>query len=224
MSDETPAERNNVLLIVVGVLAALSVVIAALVIFSSGEAPAEKPEATAPAKAREQSLTLGKQDARTKVVVYEDFGDPASRELDIASRDFLRIEAARGTVEVEYAPIATEDDYARGATAAWLAVLESGTPHQALAFHDVLFDRQPEPGSTEEAPFASWATSAGIDDKAVAEALDSPDEGAVDAANQAVAQAGVTGAPVVLVDGRPLTAASPTELADRLQRLVLARD
>ncbi len=224
MSDETPAERNNVLLIVVGVLAALSVVIAALVIFSSGEAPAEKPEAAAPVKPGEHSLTVGQQDARTKVVVYEDFADPASRELEMASRDFLRIEAARGTVQVDYRPFAADADYARGALAAWLAVLQAGTPRQALAFHDVLFDRQPEPGSTPETPFASWAKSAGIKDQAVTEALGSPDAGPVETANQAVTNAGVTRAPVVLVDGRPLTAASPTELADKLQRLVLARD
>lgn len=224
MSDETPTERNHVLLIVVGVLAALSLVIAALVIFSSGEAPAEKPEAKAPVRAGEQSLTAGRQDAPTKVVVYEDFGDPASRELEIASRDFLRIEAARGTAQVEYVPFAADDSYARGATAAWLAVLKSGTPRQALAFHDMLFDRQPAAGSTQEAPFASWATKAGIDDAALTEALARPDEEPVDTANQAVAEAGVSRAPVVLVDGRPLTAASPTELADKLQRLVLARD
>ncbi len=225
VQDEAPAERNSVLLIVLGVLGVLSAVIAGLVIFSSGGSPAARPEPAVPVQAGEQSVTLGKDSAGTKVVVYEDFADPRSRELEIATRDFLRIEAARGRVRVDYRPFAADDTlYSQASMAAWLAVLSSGTPRQALTFHDVLFDRQPERGSTERPQFSSWAKGAGIDDATVTQALGSPDTGPVQQADRVVAQSGVRRAPVVLVDGTPLTAASPTALADKLQRLVLSRD
>ena len=103
----------------------------------------------------EQAVIVGKDSAGTKVVVYEDFASPESRELAIASRDFLQIEAARGSVEVEYRPIAVEDDsYSRDAITAWAGVLRAGTPTQALTFHDELFDRQPDPGSDVMPEFA----------------------------------------------------------------------
>ncbi len=222
--DQEPAsERNTVLLLAIGGLVAISAVIAGLVIFSSGEAPAEKPEPAASVRAGDQSMLVGKAGAATEVVVYEDFASPASREFEIASRDFLRIEAAQGRVQVEYRPFVSADvAYSREAVAAWLAVLGAGTPKQALAFHNVLFDRQPDPGSTEH-DFAAWAKDAGIDDEDVLGSIDAPDEDGTAKADQAAADAGVTSTPAVLVDGDPLTGGTPTQLADKLQRLLLTR-
>ena len=61
--------------------------IAGLVIFSSGEAPAEKPEPAAAVRAGDQSLLVGKAGAATKVVVYEDFASPRSREFEVAANE-----------------------------------------------------------------------------------------------------------------------------------------
>ena len=213
------------LLIVIGALVALSVVIAALVIFTSGGNPARKPEAAAEVRLGEQAVIVGRDGAGTEVVVYEDFASPESRELAIASRDFLEIEAARGSVEVEYRPVAFEDDaYSRDAITALAGVLRTGTPAQGLSFHDLLFDRQPDPGSDVMPEFRDWARDDGIDDTDVLEAVDADDAEFVAKANQAAADAGVNRIPTVLVDGEPLTAGSPTALADKLQRLLLSRD
>lgn len=213
------------LLVVIIVLGVLSVVIAALVIFSSGGEPARKPDPDAQVRAGEQAVILGEESARTKVVVYEDFASPESRAFAIASRDFLEIEAARGTVEVEYRPIAVEENpNTRVAFSAWAAVLRAGTPAQALAFHDVLFDRQPDAGASTAAELDTWARDAGIEDPDVLGALEAGDRQVISAANQAATQAGVTDTPTVLVDGEPLTAASPTAVADKLQRLLLRAD
>jgi protein-disulfide isomerase len=221
---EAPAARNPVLLIVLGVLGVISAVIAGLVIFSSGEGPAQKPEAVAPVRAGDQAVLVGKSSAPTKVTVYEDFGDPESRALEIASRDFLRIDAAQGHVQVEYRPFVAGDDlYSADAGAAWVALLGSGTPKQALTFHDLVFDRQPEPGATEKPDFVSWAAATGINEKSVLDAMASPDATLTEGANQAAARAGITRAPVVLVDGKPVTADSPVALADKLQRMLLAQ-
>jgi protein-disulfide isomerase len=220
---ETPA-RNPVLLMVIGVLAVISAVIAGLVIFSSGEGPAQKPEAVAPVSAGDRAVLVGKSSAPTKVTIYEDFGDPDSRALEIASRDFLRIDAAQGRVQVEYRPfVAGKDLYSRDAGAAWVALLESGTPKQTLAFHDLVFDRQPDPGATEKPDFVSWAAGMGVKDKPAIDAMSSPDASLTDRSTQLAARAGVTRTPVVLVDGKSVTADSPVALADKLQRMLLAQ-
>lgn len=210
------------LLLVIGGLAAISVVIAALVVFSNSQAPAEKPEAAAPVRAGDQSVVVGRSGAPTKVVVYEDFASPESREFEIASRDFLRIGAARGRVQVEYRPfVASTAGYSSGAMQAWGAVLRAGTPKQALAFHDVLFDRQPSSGDFAADQLATWAEDAGIDDVDVLAAVSQPDEALVASANRAAREAGLRRPPLVLLDGVPLSAPSPTDLADALQRRVL---
>ncbi len=218
-------ERNTVLLLVVGVLAAISFVVAALVIFSSGGGPAEKPEATAAVRAGDQSVVVGRSSAPTKVVVYEDYASPESREFEIASRDFLRIEAARGRVQVEYRPYAQSDDgYSTQALQAWAGVLGAGTPKQALAFHDVLFDRQPTTGTPTPTQLVEWARGSGVRSDRVFAAMAAPGEEFVTAANGAAREAGVQRPPLVLRDGTQVSADSPTALADTLQRELLEEE
>lgn len=218
------AARNPVPLFVIGTLVVISAVIAALVIFSSGEGPADKPVAAAPVRASDTSLTIGPGDAATKVVVYEDFASPQSREFEIASRDFLRIEAAAGGVQVEYRPFARDSDYSADALQAWGGVLGAGTPKQALAFHDVLFDRQPSSGTPTPSELVTWAEDKGITSQRVHAAMAQPAEELAAAAEQAARAAGATSPPYVTVDGNALSAASPTALADALQRRILATD
>ncbi len=219
---ETPAARNPVPLIALGVLAVISAVIAGLVIFSSGEEPAQKPQAVAAVTAGADSLTVGGGDAPTKVVVYEDFASPGSREFEIASRDFLRIEAAAGKAQVEYHPYsATGDGYSADALQAWGGVLGAGTPKQALALHDLLFDRQPDSGSPTPSELVTWAQDAGIHEKPVLAAMAQPADQLAASAARAAREAGVTEPPLVLVDGTPLRAATSTALADALQRRIL---
>src|ERR1700712_381933 len=88
--DEGPPERSRRLVLVLGILGALSAVIAGLAIFPSGASP-PPPEPQAQVRTTGQSLVVGRPGAPTKVVVYDDFGDPASRDFEIASRDFLKI-------------------------------------------------------------------------------------------------------------------------------------
>jgi protein-disulfide isomerase len=218
------AERNPVPLFVIGALIIISAVIAALVIFSSGEGPARKPVAVAPVRASDTTLTIGPGSADTKVVVYEDFASPQSREFEIASRDFLRIEAARGSVQVEYRPFAHDTGYSADALQAWGGVLAAGTPKQAMAFHDVLFDRQPSSGTPTPSQLVTWAEDKGIDSNRVHAAMAQPADDLAAAAGQAARTAGVTAPPLVTLDGTTLSADSPTALADTLQRRILATD
>lgn len=142
--DEAPAERNRTLLLSIGALVLVSAVIAAVVIVagSGGSSrPAEEPVARV--RISGQSLLVGDPDASTGIEVREDFGSPRSRAFDLASRDFLRIEAAQGKVLVTYRPTRATGGYGQEAMRAWAAATDTGDPERALALHDRLFDRQP---------------------------------------------------------------------------------
>lgn len=221
--DDEPPERSP-LLPGLAILGALSAVLAALVIFSSGSSPTrpEKPEAIV--RAGHHALLMGRTDAPRKIVVYEDFGGAPSRRFEIASRDFLRDEAARGEVLVEYRPIHLTDGYSRRALVAWAAVLRDGSAGEALTFHDRLFDRQPStPGrSRGGTELEALAADAGVTRGVVADALQEPDEAYLEAARQAARSSGVTTAPTVLLDGTRVDVDDPLGLAERLQRDLLS--
>lgn len=228
METEELPERNTRLLIVLGVLAAVSAVVAGFVIFGDGPRPATEPTPPAQVRVGESSaapsLTLGRASAPTAVVVYEDLASPESRSFEIASRDVLDIAAARGRVRVDYRPVLTGgSSYAAGALTAWAAVLDAGTPRQALRFRQELFDRQPADGGTST-QFLDLARRAGIRDAAVLDRLGQPDAQVLARSRRAAEQARVTSVPTVLVDGRRLEAGNPVELADRLQRELVRRE
>ncbi len=217
-------ERSSRILLILGVLAAVSAVVAGAVIFSSGGSSPPEKEPVAQVRATDDSLRLGRLDAGTRVVVYEDFGNPASREFEMASRDFLRIEAARGKVLVEYRPAALlEDSFGPRALAAWGVVLRHGSARQALALRDLIFEGQ-RADTPDPAEFAALAGRAGVRDRDLLAAIETPDQAFVDAAREAARIDGVRQAPMVFFDGpKPLGAPSPTALADQLQRLILAK-
>jgi protein-disulfide isomerase len=213
--DEEIPQRSRRLLIVLGVLGIVSAVVAAMVVFSSGGSTAPPKDPVAPVRAGEASVSVGRPVAETTVVVYEDFGSPESRTFEIASRDFLRLEAAEGDVVVEYRPVSLlGSDYSRRARAAWGTVLLAGTPEEALAFHDVLLDRLPDAAPAPD--FVALAKQAGVRNSETLEALAAPATSAPGAA-----PAGVRTTPTVLVDGEPVAAGTPNALADEVQRRVL---
>jgi protein-disulfide isomerase len=208
-------ERNRKALIVAAVVVVLAAVVAAGVIFSGGSAPK--------ATASGQALVVGNDPAATtKVVVYEDFLCPYCRELETSSRSFLRADAEKGNVQVEYRPFhLLQDDYSTRALTAWAAVLQKGTPAQALRFHDLLYDNQPyesdgnKPGVDD---LVKLAEKAGVTDSTVLDAIKQPDQAFVDAADADAQKAGVQGTPTVFVNGKELQG-SVAELSDQLKKL-----
>jgi protein-disulfide isomerase len=209
-------------LFALGGVAFVSAVIAAVVIVSSGGQPKRAQAPEAQVRTSDTSLILGRSDAPRKVVVFEDFADRASRELEIASRDFLEVEAAQGAVLVEYQLVPASGGTSSQAVRAWAAVLQEGTPEQALAFHSLLFDRLPAAGaSPTAADLEAWAVEAGADPGDVSAGLDGAEPAFVGAAREVAAEADVEGLPTVIVDGQPLGQGTGVELADRLQRELL---
>ncbi len=220
--EDGPPELSRRLLIGIAVLGVVSAVIAGVVIFSSGGSTKRAEDPVAKLRTSGESLIVGDSGAATEVVVYEDFGNRQSREFEIASRDFLEVEAAQGDVVVEYHPLPQAKGYSLLATQAWAAVLANGTAKQAMAFHAELFDRQPADGAAAAAQLEEWAAAAGVDEGLVTDALEQPDSAFVEAARQSARAAGITSAPTVLIDEKPSGSGTGVELADQLQRKILA--
>lgn len=219
--DETP-ERNRRILLVLGVLGAVSAVVAGAVIFSSSSDPVPPREPTAQVRAADDTLLVGASDAPMQVVVYEEFASAGSRTFELASRDFLRVEAALGHVQVDYRPVSLTDEVtATARLASWGEVVRQGSPQQALDFHDLLFDPQPGDDAMAAAQIVSLAKKAGVRNSEVLEAVGAPDASIPASTRQRARAAGVRTTPTVLVDGQPFTAGSPTELADALQKKIL---
>lgn len=212
--------------LVVGILVVLGAIIAAGVIYGGGSGSSEKnPRAgDVPARAGDHSLIIGSADAPTKVVVYEDFQCPFCRQFEMSSRDFLHEYAAKGRVQVEYRPfnLLSTLPYSSRALDAFIAVLEKGTPQQALELHDTLFDNQPyeqSSGSVSEDDIRGWVEDTGAGDD-VLSAIDEDHQDWYDAAMKAVQEAGVQGTPTVFVNGKKLEGASVGDMATRLEQLI----
>jgi protein-disulfide isomerase len=218
-------ERNRRLLITLAIVVVLSAVVAGFVIFSGSGDTTTASTASAPAKASGQALVVGKNDkAKYKVVVFEDFLCPFCRQFETSSRDFLRADAKKGTVQVEYRPFhLLQDDYSTRALSAWAAVLQQGTPAQALKFHDLLYDNQPyeqDPSKPGASKLASWAKKSGVTSKSVLAATGQSDGAFVSAADATATKAGVDGTPTVFVNGKQLTGSSVSDIVDNLERTI----
>ncbi|MCW2848359.1 MAG: oxidoreductase [Marmoricola sp.] len=218
-------ERDRKMLIVAVVVVVLAAVVAAGVLLSGRDDAAPAASGSAPkATASGQSLVVGNDpSAATKIVIYEDFLCPYCRELETSSRGFLRTDAKKGAVQVEYRPFhLLQDDYSTLALTAWAAVLKNGTPAQALKFHDLLYDNQPYESDTNKPgidDLVALAKKAGVTDSTVLDAMKQPDQAFVDAADAAAQKANVQGTPTVLVNGKQLDGASIADLSDQLKKL-----
>lgn len=217
-------ERNRKILIVVVVLVVLAAVVAAGVLFSGGDKPAASSGPSPKAVASGQALTVGDNaDAKVKVVVYEDFLCPYCREFEAATRGFIRKDAEEGKVLIEYRPFhLLQDPYSELALTAWGAVLQNGTGKQALAFHDLLYDKQPYESDAEKPDIdqlTAWARKAGVKDDTVLAAMRKENATFVKAADLAASEANVQGTPTVVVNDKVLEG-SPAEQADQVKDLI----
>ena len=217
-------ERNRKILIVVVVLVVLAAVVAAGVLFSGGDKDEASTSAQPKAVASGQALKVGDNaDAKVKVVVYEDFLCPYCREFESATRKFIRQDAEDGKVLVEYRPFhLLQDPYSTLALTAWGAVLQNGTAKQALAFHDLLYDKQPYENDADKPDIdelTDWAKKAGVKDDKVLAAMREENPEFVKATDLAASEANVQGTPTVVVNDQVLEG-SPAELADQVKDLI----
>lgn len=228
IAQQKRSERNRRLGITGGIAVVVAAIIAGLVWYSIGGSSSDASSAgagAATATVDGDSLVVGPSSAKTKVTVYEDFQCPYCRQFESQSRDFLREAAADGTAQVTYKPfnLLTQDDYSARALSAFATVLTKGTPAQALAFHDQLFDNQPYEAASDKpdtAKLRQWAEDAGVKKASVLDAIGPVDESYVKQVTQAAVSAGVQGTPTILVDGKPLSGSSISDQADQLEEMI----
>ncbi len=225
-AEQDRKERNRRMALVAGIVVLLGAVLAGGVWYSSGGGGAKAGDATGPkVAATELGLTVGNSDAPVKVVVYEDFQCPYCRELEISTRTFLRENAAKGKVYVEYQPINLVRDrpYSAQALNAWVAVLHNASPDAALKLHDLLYDNQPyeqDSGSITNAQIAAWVKQAGGDNAAVREAMKTRDDTYFNVVDQLIVSQGIQGTPTVYLDGKELPTTTVTEMVSTIEKAV----
>jgi protein-disulfide isomerase len=219
-------ERNRRVAIVVGVVVLLGAVVAGGAWYGSGGG--SKPStgsAAPPVAAGPASLTMGKATAPVKIVIYEDFLCPFCRELESSTRDFLRENAAKGKVRVEYQPInlLSRFPYSAKALNAWAAVLKNKGPQAALELHDLLYENQPyeeSSGQVTDSQIAGWVEKAGADTDAVRQAMKTQDTAFFAAAQQAMTAAKVTSTPTVFLNGQQLPQTGVAEMVSKIEAAV----
>lgn len=223
-ADQVNKERNRTVALIVGVLVVLSAVVAAGTWYG-GSSSSTADNSSVEVAAGSGSVIVGDAAAPVKVVIYEDFLCPFCRQLEDSTRDFLRENAAKGKVQVEYRPINLLTNYGYSARAlnAWAAVLKNASPQAALELHDLLFEEQPYEQSSEQTTdddLAALVEEAGADTDAVSAAMKKQDKVFFAAASQTMRTAGITGTPTVVVDGQVLSGMSVAALLDRIETAV----
>jgi protein-disulfide isomerase len=172
----------------------------------------------------EYGVAVGDAGAAHEVVIYEDFLCPVCGELESKAGDALTAAVEDGRARVEYRPVnflGRFGDFSMDAANAFAVVLDAEGPDVAKAFHDEVYADQPAEDS-QSFPGADWliqkAVAAGASEQAVATGIR---EGAfqawVDNATGAASEAGVTGTPTVLLDGKPVPGTTIDDVAANLE-------
>ena len=220
-------ERNRRVGLVVGIVVLLGAIVAAGAWFGAGGGADTKTSGTGAQSVTAGSTWLGVGDpkAPVKVVVYEDFLCPFCRELEASTRDFLRENADKGRVYVEYRPINLLRQYGFSAMAlnAWASVLRNASPNAALNVHNLFFDKQPYEQASDQvsdSQIAAWVKEAGGDNAKVREAMKTKDTEYFDAAQADMNKEKISGTPTVFINGKELPIADVTQMVSQIEAAV----
>ena len=164
-----------------------------------------------------QTIAVGAAGAAVTVTLYEDFQCPACKNLHDGSAATLASLVDKGTVRLEYRPIAFLDrfsstEYASRALNAAACVVNA-KPAAFTAFHGLLFDNQPAENTAglTDASLAELAGQAGADGLASCIA-DRTFSGWVKNVTDQSSKDKVNGTPTVLVNGTVLQDTTPAGL------------
>ena len=214
---------------VVGVAALVVALIVGGAIWYAGQDPTGQGSTTsssgtssgAPSGADGYGVVVGRSDAPTTAVIYEDFQCPVCRAFEDATTQPVSEGIADGRIRVEYRIVsflddASENQYSSRAANAAASVLDTAGVEAFKEFHDTLYANQPAEGTAgpDNDQLIEWAVEAGADRDQVSRAINngSFDQWVVDATD-AMSKDGVTGTPTIEIDGEKL---DPQEGMQRL--------
>jgi protein-disulfide isomerase len=225
-AEQERRERNRRVGLVVAIVVLLGAIVAGGAWYSSGGKDTSSVGAgDAPVGAGTTALHVGKKGAPVKVVIYEDFQCPYCRELENSTRTFLRENAAKGKVYVEYQPInlLSQLPYSTKALNAWAAVLNYSSPKAALKLHDLLYDHQPyeqDSAKVTDSQIAGWVKQAGGDSAEVREAMTTKDDVFFAVVNRLMTAENVKSTPTVFVNDKQLPASSVSDMVSAIESAV----
>ena len=208
-AEQARKERNRRVALIGGIVLLLCAIVAAGAWYGGGSgSKASTGTAGAHVAAGPTSLQVGKSSAPVKVVIYEDFQCPYCRELESSTRDFLRENAAKGKVYVEYQPINLLQtyDYSARSLNAWAAVLKHASPSDALKLHNLFYDKQPYEEQSDQSlgNIEGWVKDVVGNDSAVMEAMKTQDTSFFATAQQAMTTDHINSTPTVFLNGKEL--------------------
>jgi protein-disulfide isomerase len=220
-------ERNRRVALVAGIVVVLGAIVAAGAWYGGGGGTSSSDTGKGAQSVAAGSIYLKVGDAKApvKIVVYEDFLCPYCRELEASTRDFLRANADKGKVYVEYRPInlLTQYTYSARALNAWAAVLKHASPEAALKLHDLFYDKQPYEQSADQvsdSQIAAWVKEAGGDNAQVRDAMATQDTSFFDAAKAEMVSKKITGTPTVFINGKELPITAVTQMTSQIETAV----
>jgi protein-disulfide isomerase len=159
------------------------------------------------------AVPWGQENAPVTVTIFEDFMCPFCGDFEAASADLLGDYVESGDVQVHYRVLSFLDrasngsEYSTRSMNALGAVLDAAGPDVAARFHDLVFENQPEEGTSglSDGDLIDLAVEAGADENAVSGAIRSVRfEQWVKNATDDASKDDVNSTPTVLVDGERL--------------------
>ncbi|WP_167458282.1 DsbA family protein [Streptomyces ardesiacus] len=155
------------------------------------------------------AIPVGKESAKSKLTVWEDFRCPACKAFELAYRDTVHELTAAGQLKVEY-HLATIIDGNMGGTGSRKAANAAACAQDAgkfPAYHDVLYDNQPpetEDTFADENKLLGLAGKVdGLDTAPFQECVKNGKHNSwVEKSNKAFQAGGFSGTPTVLLDGK----------------------
>lgn len=227
-AEQAKREARRRILTIGGVALVMILIVGGAVLFSVVKNNKDNSKIGAAATATAAGtygVVMGSDSATHKVIIYEDFLCPFCRELEESTRDFLRENAAKGKVQVEYRPIdlLTQTTYSARAMNAWAQVLANASPADALKLHDLFYENQPyeqNADQTTDSDIAALVQKAVGNNSKVMASLKTTDNAFFASASQVMADKGIDSTPTVFIDGHELTGMSVQQIVDAIEKAV----
>lgn len=226
------ARRRRTLVVSAAVVAVLVLAVGVGIVVQttrsggSGDAAGAPPQGTVDTYA----IPRGETSAPVTLTVYEDFQCPACRTVESYLKPTIDQYVERGTLRVEYRPIAFLDnasttDYSSRALGAAACVLHEAGRDAFVQMHDLLYANQPPEGTAglSDEQLADLAQRAGADRAAVSTCMEENRFADwVDAATEQASKEGVNATPTLLVNGEQLQLSNEEDPRTTLRRAIEA--